>query len=46
MFLLGKANWWFPRSLERVLPRLSVEATTEEETDPLPALAGAGPRVD
>jgi RND superfamily putative drug exporter len=25
MFLLGKANWWFPGWLDRALPRLSVE---------------------
>ena len=25
MFLFGKANWWFPRWLDRVLPRLSVD---------------------
>ena len=24
MFLLGRANWWFPGWLDRVLPRLSV----------------------
>ena len=26
MMLLGKANWWFPKGLDRVLPHLSVEA--------------------
>jgi len=26
MMLLGKANWWFPKRLDRVLPHLSVEA--------------------
>jgi RND superfamily putative drug exporter len=30
MFLFGKANWWFPKSLDRILPRLSVEPDTEE----------------
>jgi RND superfamily putative drug exporter len=25
MILLGKANWWFPDSLERRLPRLGIE---------------------
>jgi RND superfamily putative drug exporter len=25
MLLLGKTNWWFPKSLDRVLPRLSVD---------------------
>ena len=46
MFLIGKANWWFPRSIERVLPRLSVEPTADDETDPQPALAGVGPSTD
>jgi len=26
MSVLGKANWWFPKSLDRVLPHLSVDA--------------------
>jgi putative drug exporter of the RND superfamily len=26
MELLGSRNWWFPRRLERILPRLAVEA--------------------
>jgi putative drug exporter of the RND superfamily len=26
MMLLGKANWWFPKGLDRVLPKLSVDA--------------------
>jgi putative drug exporter of the RND superfamily len=26
MMMLGKANWWFPKSLDRMLPHLSVEA--------------------
>ncbi|MFE0809443.1 MMPL family transporter [Streptomyces sp. NPDC058848] len=25
MFLLGKANWWLPRGLDRALPRVAVE---------------------
>jgi putative drug exporter of the RND superfamily len=25
MLLLGRANWWFPRWLDRVLPRINVE---------------------
>jgi putative drug exporter of the RND superfamily len=24
MFLFGDANWWFPKSLDRILPRLAV----------------------
>jgi RND superfamily putative drug exporter len=26
MMLLGKANWWFPKGLDRMLPKLSVDA--------------------
>jgi RND superfamily putative drug exporter len=29
MELLGKANWWFPRWLDRIVPKLSVEADVE-----------------
>jgi putative drug exporter of the RND superfamily len=41
MFLLGKANWWLPGWLDRVLPRLSVEARAEEDTERERALVGA-----
>jgi RND superfamily putative drug exporter len=27
MLLIGKANWWFPRSLDRVLPHIGFEKT-------------------
>ncbi|GAA4739782.1 MMPL family transporter [Modestobacter marinus] len=30
MELLGNANWWLPRRLDRVLPHLTVEVPTEE----------------
>jgi RND superfamily putative drug exporter len=30
MQLLGKANWWFPRWLDRAVPHLAVEARTAE----------------
>ena len=29
MELLGNANWWLPRWLDRIVPRLSVEVDTE-----------------
>jgi RND superfamily putative drug exporter len=29
MHLLGRANWWLPRSLERVLPQLHIEGRPE-----------------
>jgi uncharacterized membrane protein YdfJ with MMPL/SSD domain len=25
MMMLGKANWWFPKGLDRILPDLSVD---------------------
>ncbi len=31
MELLGNANWWFPRWLDRIIPRISIEA--EDATD-------------
>jgi RND superfamily putative drug exporter len=34
MQMLGKANWWFPRWLDRLLPRLHVESSEAEELDP------------
>jgi RND superfamily putative drug exporter len=33
MHSLGKANWYFPRWLERRLPRLEIETVTEPEHD-------------
>jgi RND superfamily putative drug exporter len=29
MELLGDANWWFPRWLDRLVPRISVEGEGE-----------------
>ena len=26
MHLIGKRNWWLPKSMDRVLPRVAVEA--------------------
>jgi len=37
MLLSGKANWWLPRSLDRVLPRLNVEGSVEDEVQATPA---------
>jgi RND superfamily putative drug exporter len=40
MMLFGKANWWFPAWLDRILPKLSVDAddlaATEMPEDPGP----------
>jgi len=33
MHTVGKANWYFPKWLERRLPRLEIEAVTETEHD-------------
>jgi RND superfamily putative drug exporter len=37
MELLGAANWWLPRSLDRILPRISLEGgatgTTRDTAD-------------
>ena len=34
MALLGKANWWLPKSLDRMLPRVVVETPAEEPAQP------------
>jgi RND superfamily putative drug exporter len=50
MMMFGQANWWFPAWLDRILPRLSVDADDLAATpvagdsgpEPEPELAGAG----
>ena len=44
MELLGKANWWLPKWLERIVPRVSVEAPARVLGEPEPALARSAPR--
>ncbi|MER6924664.1 MMPL family transporter, partial [Streptomyces spiralis] len=49
MHLLGRANWWLPRRLDRVLPRISIEppecrAAHEKLTDVVEALAKERPQ--
>ena len=39
MFLFGKANWWFPRWLDRVLPHLSVDPELPSAPDSKPPSA-------
>jgi RND superfamily putative drug exporter len=36
MELLGNANWWLPRWLDRVLPRVNVEgpASSDDQREP------------
>jgi RND superfamily putative drug exporter len=41
MALLGKANWWLPRRLDRVLPHLAVDTTPEEAAATSPQLEAA-----
>jgi RND superfamily putative drug exporter len=36
MVLLGRANWWCPRWLDRLLPNLSVEGHEEDDAAPAP----------
>jgi RND superfamily putative drug exporter len=34
MFLTGKANWWFPKWLDRVLPHVAVDPDLPGSTGP------------
>jgi RND superfamily putative drug exporter len=43
MHMLGRANWWVPAWLDRILPRLHVEPAELPAADPLPRPAGVGP---
>jgi putative drug exporter of the RND superfamily len=43
MHLLGRANWWLPAWLDRVLPRLHVEAAELTSTGAPRQPAGVGP---
>ena len=45
MALMGRANWWLPGWLDRLLPHLSLESdppapATAPVSQPVPALAG------
>jgi RND superfamily putative drug exporter len=45
MHIFGRANWWVPSWLDRILPRISVESSEEIEEirhTPLPADANVG----
>ncbi len=39
MELLGNANWWLPKWLDRLVPRVSIEAPSQPTPVPEPALA-------
>ena len=42
MALLGKANWWLPTWLDRVLPHLTIEGSADDvpEAPKVDAFAG------
>ena len=44
MSLLGRAAWWLPRPLDRILPTVDIEgsALTAAQTSYAPGLAAAG----
>ncbi|MDI9886235.1 MMPL family transporter [Streptomyces sp. HNM0645] len=47
MVLLGRANWWLPGALDRLLPRLAIEDDGHADTvAPPSAPAGGTPLVD
>jgi RND superfamily putative drug exporter len=39
MELLGNANWWLPKWLDRIVPRVSIEAPPEFLPEPVPVAA-------
>ena len=44
MHLSGRANWWLPGWLDRLLPHLSIEPATQQPAPPSPAPAMAAAR--
>jgi RND superfamily putative drug exporter len=44
MHMLGRANWWLPARLDRVLPRLHVEPVELTSAGPIREPTSAGPR--
>jgi RND superfamily putative drug exporter len=42
MHLSGRANWWLPGWLDRILPHLSIEPATQPPAPPSPAPVPAG----
>jgi RND superfamily putative drug exporter len=43
MHVLGRANWWLPAWLDKILPRLHVESAQLPPAGPLLRPASAGP---
>ncbi|MGW3101282.1 MMPL family transporter [Streptomyces sp. NPDC001100] len=46
MHLLGRANWWLPAWLERILPRVSIEGTPSREPVPFVPVPAGAPRAE
>jgi len=46
MELLGRANWWFPRWAERIVPRIAVERKPAIATPAIVSVADAAAEVD
>ena len=44
MHMLGRANWWLPAWLDRILPRLHVEPAEPPSAGPLRQPTRVGPR--
>jgi RND superfamily putative drug exporter len=42
MELLGNRNWWLPKWLDRIVPRISIEAPARVQPEPAPVLASSG----
>jgi RND superfamily putative drug exporter len=42
MALLGRANWWLPGWLDRLLPHVDIEGGPQQTTGPTPVAAGRG----
>jgi putative drug exporter of the RND superfamily len=45
MHLSGRANWWLPGWLDRILPHLSIEPATEPSAPPIPSSASEPTRA-
>ena len=46
MHIMGRANWWFPRWLDRIVPHISVDASEHVAAQMIPVVNGDEPDVD
>jgi RND superfamily putative drug exporter len=46
MELLGEANWWLPKWLDRILPHLAVDGPAEHAPARMPVPVGSGGSSD